>query len=490
MPDAGDLSHQTAAGVCPSPSFQYYLYDQAYRSGQTIVEFHTHPGPDRPHFSGIDESHAYPNAEYIAGKFPEPVTLALIVGNDRFDSFDGVVYDRHRQHFRQLDRLELLGRPTITWTLGDPAGPSTSIADDTFDRQQRIPGWNQAALEDQRIAIVGAGGNGAPLLQSLVAIGAGKRGFIAIADHDLVENSNLPRIPYAHYGIIHTPKVAAATFYAATKSPSTPLYAFPCRFNEPPVLARFKMATVLFYCGDNDGGRKEVNQFAVRYGIPLIDLGCDIHVSDACVEAGGQVRLVLPGENACLLCSRAFDPAQAALDQMSDIARAEQAARGYVIGADANPTPSVANLNALTVQFALSQFLALVNGPQFAQWDYLHFDQFTGRTIPATTSRHDKCPVCGPTGCLTQADPTEQGRRPPRSTRDAHGRSPANAESADPTASQRLPDDPRPAPEGSPEAPTPSHRDAVSGAAPEPVSIDRPGPLESHPSTSPDSTDH
>ena len=71
-------------------------------------------------------------------------------------------------------------------------------------------------------------------------------------------------------------------------------------------------------------------------------------------------------------------------------------------------TPSVANLNGMTVQFAISQFLALVNGGSFAGWDYLHFDQFTGRTIPAATTWQDDCPLCGQQGSLVAGDKPEK----------------------------------------------------------------------------------
>jgi len=292
----------------------------------------------------------------------------------------------------------VLGRPSDLHAIGEPTN-TVQNHNEEFDRQRRIPGWNQTDLERQRIGIIGAGGNGAHLIQSLVSIGAARQGFIAIADHDLVEYSNLPRIPYACSEHVGTPKVNSAVCFAAKKSPGTPIYPFPCTFAEVAVLQRMKQATVLFYCGDSHGGRKEVNEFALRYAIPLIDLACDIQVSKNTVVAGGHVRIVLPGENACLVCCRAFDPAEAAMDNMDDAFRAHRAADGYVRGADAAATPSVANLNAMTVQFAISQFLALVCGSNFAQWDYLHFDQFTGRTIPARTKRREDCPVCGVGGC-------------------------------------------------------------------------------------------
>ncbi|HQI28824.1 MAG TPA: ThiF family adenylyltransferase, partial [Sedimentisphaerales bacterium] len=407
FPDPEDLVNQSVAGICPAKPFQGVVYLLAQQAGKTIVEFHTHPGPWKPHFSLTDEQYGVKNAEYIVNHFPEPTTLLMVVGNNRFDAFEGIVFDRKVRKFIQIARWETLGRPTGISVFGQDVVPSAGPPSDLFDRQCKIPGWNQEGLERQRIGILGAGGNGAPLVQLLAGIGAGRQGFIAIADPDTIEPSNLPRIPYACAEHVGTAKVVVAADYIRRKSPGTPVFSFACRFNDTAVRRRMKMATTLFQCGDNNGGRKEANDLAVRYGIPLIDLGCDIQVSKESVVAGGQVRLVLPGQTACLVCCRGFDPAQAAIDQMSEASRALQAVQGYVVGAQAEATPSVANLNGFTVQFALSQFLALVNGSDFAQWDYLHFDQFTGRTIPARTVRDPECPQCGQDGYLLAGDPAE-----------------------------------------------------------------------------------
>lgn len=407
LPDREDLAQQSAGEVCPTRRFQSTVYLLAQRKKKSIVEFHTHPGSWCPRFSFTDERYGAENAEYIRAHLPEPSTLVMVVGNNRFDTFDAAVFDRHLGEFFSASRLEILGRVTGISPFGQSRPTTATSPAEFFDRQRRIPGWNQEGLEVQRIGILGVGGNGAPLLQLLTSIGAGRRGFIAIADPDTIEPSNLARIPYATAEHVGIPKVTVAAQYVGRKSPTTPLFPFPCRFHEPPVLRRMKMATVLFYCGDNDGGRKEANDVSVRFGIPLIDLGCDIQVSAESVVAGGQVRLVLPGETACLVCCRGFDPAQAALDQMGAAARARQASHGYVVGSDAEATPSVANLNGITVQFAVAQFLALVNGAQFAQWDYMHFDAFTARTVPAATSWDPECPQCGRSGWLMAGDPAE-----------------------------------------------------------------------------------
>jgi molybdopterin/thiamine biosynthesis adenylyltransferase len=183
------------------------------------------------------------------------------------------------------------------------------------------------------------------------------------------------------------------------------VFPYACELRESAVIDRLKAATVIIGCVDNDGARQTANEQAVRYGIPYIDMGCDIQVDGGKVVAGGQVRLVLPGENACLVCCCGFDPSQAANDNLDPEAKALRARHGYVQNSSALATPSVANLNGLTSQFAMAQFLALTNGAEFCSWDYLHFDQFTGRTIPAKSSRSEQCPVCGNEGFLGGGDP-------------------------------------------------------------------------------------
>lgn len=165
------------------------------------------------------------------------------------------------------------------------------------------------------------------------------------------------------------------------------------------------MADVLFGCGDNDGVRLVLNDLAVRYGIPLIDLGADIHVAGDAVEAGGQVRVVVPGMTACLVCSNGLDAGQAALDLMSADDRATYGRRGYIIGAEHEAAPSVAVLNALVVQYAITALLALLRSGPLVHHDYLRLDWLTGRTLAAHVPRREQCPACGPGGFLCAGDP-------------------------------------------------------------------------------------
>ncbi|TWU21312.1 HesA/MoeB/ThiF family protein [Bythopirellula polymerisocia] len=399
LPDESDLAHQSAGGVTPTREFLSYVYFQAFQTKQDIIEFHTHPGACVPHFSGIDETYAYPNAEYMSEHLPDPITLVLVVGNNRFDAFDAVAWDRDLKSFHDLQRIEVLGRPSEVHLVGVRRKDAPSIAA-FYDRQVRIPGWNQQGLAQLRIGIVGMGGNGAHLFQTLLQMGAAEQGFFALVDADEVEASNIPRIPYATPEDVGMPKVTLAAQWAGRRSSAIAIYPYPCMLSESAAQDRLKNATVLFGCVDNDGGRMMLNDLAIRYGIPLIDLGCDVIVEDEEAIVGGQVRVVLPGENACLVCCHGYDPAQAAIDLMDAREHAQRAVHGYVRNSSVEAAPSIANLNCLTAQAAIAQLLAIVNGKQFGNWDYFHFDQSTLSTITASTKHNEECPCCGREGNL------------------------------------------------------------------------------------------
>ncbi len=406
FPGRKDLAKQSAGRVEPTREFQALVYSIAQDRNLSILDIHTHPHQAVPRFSSVDNIESARNAKYICARFPVPVTHAMLVFSSEADAHDAAVYDRSRQTFRAISYLEILGRDIEIRPRGK-TGIATNNADPQFARQAMLPGWDQTTIGHQRIAIVGAGGNGAQVLQSLICIGAGTKGWITVIDPDTIEASNLPRIPYAYAEHVGSPKVTVAAQYAGRKNPDVKLYPYPCSVTTGAATERIKGATLLIGAGDSEGVRKVCNDLAVRYEIPYIDLGCDISTENGKVTAGGQVRVVMPGSNACLVCSSGYDPAVAAIELMDDSRKAEHAAHGYVQGHRADATPSVANLNATTAQLGMAAFLALVHGEAFGRWDYAHYDQLTAETLVARTKRRDDCPLCGVHGVLAEGDVRE-----------------------------------------------------------------------------------
>ena len=59
-----------------------------------------------------------------------------------------------------------------------------------FDRQLRLPGWNQAVLKKSTVLIVGVGGLGVEVAKNLAMVGVG---HIILVDMDTIEYSNFNR---------------------------------------------------------------------------------------------------------------------------------------------------------------------------------------------------------------------------------------------------------------------------------------------------------
>lgn len=408
IPDAKDLKTQNSCAVTPSRHFQDFAYFHAQQTGQSIIDIHNHPGKGKPVFSSTDELHGTKNAHAITTNFSESVTLVMLVGNVDFDEFDAVIWDRDCSTFRSLHRLEIVGRPSDIYSFNEPVLKNQKEDQETYDRQLLIPGWNQKNIAKHRVAVVGLGGNGANLVVSLVGMGAASEGGVVFIDHDEIETSNLPRIPYATPEDVGMAKVEAAAQYAKVKNPQINVEAVHAKTDSDAAQEALKAATVIFGCVDNDGTRLILNETAVRYSIPYIDLGCDIQRFDDRVVVGGQVRIILPGQNACLVCCGGFDPAAASADLMEEASKKRQASHGYVRNSEDTATPSIASLNGVTAQLAITQFLALANGEQFGTWDFVNFDQSTLQFLTAKSNQRLDCPCCGAGGYLGQGAPAKK----------------------------------------------------------------------------------
>ena len=410
-----ELSMQSAGGIAPTREAQGSVLRRAWVQKWSVIDFHTHAHRGPVCFSHIDHDVSHANGPAIARELPWPAAHAMVVFDNRVEYHDAVVYDLSLEGYRTLDRIEILGRGIELREAGGHDG-GTDPDDSRYARQKLVPKWDQSAVARINLAVVGAGGTGAAFIETSAGIGVGSLGELTFVDPDFIEASNLPRLPYAVPGDVGRPKACMAGDYVRRRNVGSRVLALPCSVADPVVQARLAHSHVIAACVDNDGARKLLNELAVKYRIPYIDTGCEILMRDDGTAVAGQVRVVLPEDNACLVCCGGYDPSQAAIDLLDDDEVEQRAQHGYVRGGELGQhiaTPSVACLNATIAQLAAHALLGLVHGEPFGTWDFAHFDMATMTCVSAKSTRLSDCPLCGVDGQANSDVPPVLGAVPP-----------------------------------------------------------------------------
>ncbi|WP_343603900.1 HesA/MoeB/ThiF family protein [Fluviicola sp.] len=125
----------------------------------------------------------------------------------------------------------------------------------------------QVKLKNARVAVIGAGGLGCPLIQYLAASGVGT---IGIVDFDVIEHSNLHRQILYGPADVGRKKAVVAKEKALFQNPDAGIELFDCALtdeNAEEILSQFDL--VIDGC-DNFLTRYAVNDACVKLGLPLV----------------------------------------------------------------------------------------------------------------------------------------------------------------------------------------------------------------------------
>ena len=153
------------------------------------LAIHNHGGRDSVAFSGDDwasQQRGYPALLDVTGGVP---VGALVFAENAVAGNIWLSADRAVS----LESTILVGR-SVRRLSAAPASTS-AVAAGMFDRQVRLfGGAGQELLAATSVAIVGAGGVGALLVEYLARLGVGR---IIVIDPDRVDLTNVPRLPHA-----------------------------------------------------------------------------------------------------------------------------------------------------------------------------------------------------------------------------------------------------------------------------------------------------
>ncbi len=209
-------------------------------------------------------------------------------------------------------------------------------------RQSFLGKDSETVLDRSRAALVGLGGGGSHIAQQLAHIGLGH--FLVI-DPDFTEDTNLNRLVGATLEDVRlgTAKVDIAERVIKSVNPSVEVVKRLASWTE--VTAELRDVDVIFACVDSMGCRSELESFARRFLIPLIDIGMDVHESNGEFSISGQVVLSMPGKP-CMRC----------MGLVTDDELANEAARYGAAGGK----PQVVWPNGTLASVAVGCFMKLV----------------------------------------------------------------------------------------------------------------------------------
>lgn len=346
------------------------VINAAIKSGDCLIEAHNHGG-ESPRFSFTDRRGFQEFVPYVQESLPGRPYGATVWGDT---SVYGEFFD---QGGRQgvINSITVIGEHLKQVASRDD---DKSRIDEIFDRQ--MPWFTQEGQRQIgriRAGIVGCGGTGSHVIQNLTFLGC--RDFVLI-DDDLVEDTNMNRLVTATPADVGTPKVFVGRRFIKTVAPDARVLAVNKPLQSSDATDALKGVDVIFGCLDNDSARLILNELALAYVIPYIDLAVGIEADKGSVtSAGGRVAIVMSG-GPCLNCMGEIDPEEAGYFLATPEERSLQVTRGYVSGMNVK-APAVVSLNGIIATAAVNEFAVLTSGIRLVNI-YTEYDLLgTGRTM-------------------------------------------------------------------------------------------------------------
>lgn len=363
------------------PEFVASVIKRVRLSKESVTFVHTHNIPLN-NFSEIDDAGEVALADVLRRRAPAARHAALLLTAE-----SSVARELGTQK-----GLQVIGvGPTVALSRREAKGAGLK-----HDRQILAFGQQgQEILQSMRVAVVGLGGTGSLMVQSLVHLGVRD---LLLVDFDIADPTNLNRLVGASDRDVGNAKVEIAKRFAMSIDRNVRIAA--CRAD---ILHRQTSAMLfdtdfIFCCTDSQASRAVINQISYQYLIPAIDMGVVIRTINGRVDAiAARTQMLAPGL-ACLVCGNFLDYEQVRRDFLSD---SERRADPYIVG-DHQPAPSVITLNSTIASLAATMFLNAVTGiPGSAR--LLSYNAISGSVRPASCTPHPACIVCSRSGALAKA---------------------------------------------------------------------------------------
>lgn len=250
-------------------------------------------------------------------------------------------------------------------------GSGPALTEEQLERYSRqvilpeVGTEGQKKLLSAKVAVVGAGGLGAPVLMYLAAAGVGTLGVI---DGDRVERSNLHRQPIHSEADLGRSKALSALSFIKSLNPDVRVLLHEEILSSENAMEILKGYDLIVNGSDNFPTRYLVNDAAYLLGKPLVDASI--------LRFEGQATVFRPGDG-CYRCLFPEPPAAGTVPSCSE---------GGVMGALAGQMGTLQAMEALKLILGVGEPLT---------GRLLVYDALSGRTRLLKWHRDPNCPLCG-----------------------------------------------------------------------------------------------
>ena len=265
--------------------------------------------------------------------------------------------------------------------LGLPQEASSVDTDsaERYARQMQLPQVDlagQAKLAAARVAVVGAGGLGAPVLLYLAAAGVG---YLRVIDNDRIERSNLHRQVIHADARVGMSKTESARMTLLALNPRIEIETRCVRLDRDNVTELLATNDVVVDGADNLSARYAVSAACTRLGIPMI--------YGAVERFSGQASVFDPRDpqSPCYRCLFPVPPSGAAIPSCSEAG---------VLGVLPGMVGMIQATEAIKLVLGIGEPLV---------GRLLNFDALSMKFFELALSRNPECPGCGARSTAPQA---------------------------------------------------------------------------------------
>ena len=294
--------------------------------------------------------------------------------------------------YKNIDRIRVIGTKFLFFDKN-----RTRSSSECFDRQIRAFGHEiQNLLASLHIAVVGMGGTGSASFEQLVRLGIGK---LSIYDCQKLEKSNVSRVFGSCVSDTGKYKVDVLSEWGRKIGLDTEIIPYQNNITEESVAKTLRDADIIFGCTDDYWGRSILNDLAIQYLIPVIDMGVKVEPqsdSKTIQAVYGRVTTLITGA-ACLFCRKRIFPEKILAESIR--AKNPEEAKmliqeGYIPGLEEHD-PSVIMFTSSIASSAICELLHRLTGFMGAErtsTETIHiFDQTQIRTSTCPPISDCKC---------------------------------------------------------------------------------------------------